>query len=223
MDFPSASRLADIPAVGGDEIRHRRQSLAHALETRADRTTLLERNILHSTASPYAYPCHPVFIYHPQTQPPSMTSLTHPNSALQAAQDKLSFHRRADSLDKALKTRPRRQDLVREGILYSNCATPSIHARIHELEWNMARDRLDRALSKRPDRSDLVREGILYSASAMPAIHGRIHDLERNMARDRLDQALMRRPSVDVLLDRGILTSAGAFSSQSDVDSRPSF
>jgi RPEL repeat len=81
-------------------------SLKKSLEKRPERTDLIERT------SPYGPPCSLLILISGNILPESNAA-----PALQAQQRELQKHMRKDSLEKHLQTRPKPDELVKEGIL----------------------------------------------------------------------------------------------------------
>ncbi|KZT57732.1 hypothetical protein CALCODRAFT_433672, partial [Calocera cornea HHB12733] len=69
-----------------------------------------------------------------------------------------------NNLEKALKGRPEKKDLVDRNILKDTNVAPALHAQQAALERSRLENTLEHKLEARPRPSELVREGILKRA-----------------------------------------------------------
>jgi hypothetical protein len=74
-----------------------------------------------------------------------------------------------DKLERQLKERPDRKDLVDKNILKATNVAPALQAAQAELNRARLEDKLDHALQHRPKPEELVKEGILQAEEAPPA------------------------------------------------------
>ncbi|KAJ2130845.1 hypothetical protein GGF48_001832, partial [Coemansia sp. RSA 921] len=81
--------------------------------------------------------------------------------SIQAAQQDLRRNQLEDTLDKKLKLRSTRQELVDHHVLLDTTAAPSLQAKQAQLQMNMIEDTLDKKLVDRPPRDKLVEQHIL--------------------------------------------------------------
>jgi len=73
-------------------------------------------------------------------------------------------------LEKLLKNRSDRDELVDRNVLKSVNLAPALAAQKEQLERSMLENKLGDALSKRPPPSELVKEGILQENEAPPEV-----------------------------------------------------
>jgi hypothetical protein len=81
--------------------------------------------------------------------------------ALHAQQQELQRHKLTDSLNKAIASRPEKDELVERNILPDSTAAPSLQNHQRELAAAMRRDSIERHLQTRPSPAELIKEGIL--------------------------------------------------------------
>jgi hypothetical protein len=74
-----------------------------------------------------------------------------------------------DKLERQLKERPDRKDLVDKNILKATNVAPALQAAQAELNRARLEDKLDHALQHRPKPEELVKEGILQAEEVPPA------------------------------------------------------
>jgi hypothetical protein len=87
-------------------------------------------------------------------------SLTNPR-ALHAQQQELQRHKLTDSLNKAIASRPEKDELVERNILPDSTVAPSLQNHQRELAAAMRRDSIEKHLQTRPSPAELIKEGIL--------------------------------------------------------------
>jgi len=75
----------------------------------------------------------------------------------------------AAKLEKRLKERPDRDELVERNILKDSKVAPALAATKAKLQRSQLEDKLDSALAKRPPAEQLVQEGILQETEAPPS------------------------------------------------------
>jgi hypothetical protein len=73
-----------------------------------------------------------------------------------------------DKLERQLKERPDRKDLVDKNILKATNVAPALQAAQAELNRARLEDKLDHALQHRPKPEELVKEGILQAEEVPP-------------------------------------------------------
>ena len=81
--------------------------------------------------------------------------------ALQAQQQELQRHKLTDSLNKAIASRPEKDELVERNILPDSTAAPALQNHQRELAAAMRRDSIEKHLQTRPLPADLIKDGIL--------------------------------------------------------------
>jgi len=81
--------------------------------------------------------------------------------ALQAQQQELQRHKLTDSLNKAIASRPEKDELVERNILPDSTAAPALQNHQRELAAAMRRDSIEKHLQTRPSPAELIKEGIL--------------------------------------------------------------
>lgn len=81
--------------------------------------------------------------------------------ALQAQQQELQRHKLTDSLNKAIASRPEKDELVERNILPDSTAAPALQNHQRELAAAMRRDSIEKHLQTRPSPADLIKDGIL--------------------------------------------------------------
>jgi hypothetical protein len=81
--------------------------------------------------------------------------------ALHAQQQELQRHRITDSLNKAIASRPDKDELVERNILPDSTAAPALQSHQRELAAAMRRDSIEKHLQTRPSPAELIKEGIL--------------------------------------------------------------
>jgi hypothetical protein len=81
--------------------------------------------------------------------------------ALHAQQQELQRHKLTDSLNKAIASRPEKDELVERNILPDSTAAPALQNHQRELAAAMRRDSIEKHLQTRPSPAELIKEGIL--------------------------------------------------------------
>lgn len=81
--------------------------------------------------------------------------------ALHAQQQELQRQRLTDSLNKAIASRPDKDELVERNILPESTAAPALQSHQRELAAAMRRDSIEKHLQTRPSPAELIKEGIL--------------------------------------------------------------
>lgn len=81
--------------------------------------------------------------------------------ALHAQQQELQRHQITDSLNKAIASRPEKEELIERNILPDSTAAPALQSHQRELAAAMRRDSIEKHLQTRPTPAELIEEGIL--------------------------------------------------------------
>lgn len=140
------------PATTSPISLERRNSLEKAIQNRPEAHELREKHILLNTnAAPYELTC----LYKHEEY------LLIQSRALQAQQQELQRHKLTDSLNKAIASRPEKDELVERNILPDSTAAPALQNHQRELAAAMRRDSIEKHLQTRPSPADLIKEGIL--------------------------------------------------------------
>eukprot|EP00795_Rhopilema_esculentum_P008920 gene8920-16545_t len=110
-----------------------------------------------------------------------------------------------DVLERRLKYRLEREDLIVRGILPANHASPSLAAQIHQLERAKTGDILQKKIRVRSSRQQLVQRHILADSKIDASLQGKQSALERHRIADSLNEQLFNRPGPLELVRENIL------------------
>ncbi|KAB5595178.1 hypothetical protein CTheo_1466 [Ceratobasidium theobromae] len=108
-------------------------------------------------------------------------------------------------LEKSLRERPEKKELVERNILKDSNIAPALQAAQERLQRAQLEDKLGHALQERPEKKELVERNILKDSNVAPALQAVQDRLQRAQLEDKLEHALKDRPTPEKLVKEGIL------------------
>lgn len=136
-------------------------------------------------------------------QPDAVVDLTSPLSSVDASTRDRSMVQ--EELEKRLKCRPERDNLVEKNILLGYQTAPKLFTQTQQLHRAQVADSLQKALRNRADRNELLQMNILPNIHTKidPALHTKRMQLIKSQLADTLNEKLAKRPGpLDLLKER---------------------
>jgi len=153
--------------------------LERVLSHRPEKQELVDKNILKdSHVAPALQACEAelkraqigdVIERNIQQRKRTIDEFTHLPSAPKPDESPIDADDSRHKLEKSLKQRPEKEELVEKNILKNSNAAPALQAAQAELQRSQLEDKLEYALQHRPNPAELVREHILQEGEVPPS------------------------------------------------------